>query len=83
MALTDEQLTQVYKDVFASGDGKIILDDLKESYYDIHPFSPDQTDVNLTVFMEGCRWVVAYILEQVTHKDPAEPQDNHHKGTYL
>lgn len=80
---TEEQITQAYRDMAATSDGRIIIDDLVESYYNIHPFSPDQTDPNLTVFMEGCRWVVGYILDQVKDKDPEVKRDNLSRGTYL
>ena len=83
MHYEEQEITQAYLDMAETDAGEIILEDLRESFYDIHPFNPDQTDPNMTIFMEGCRWVVGYILDQSSPKDPEQKRDNHNKGLYL
>lgn len=80
---TEEEITQAYLDMATTSYGEIILADIKESFYNMYPFTPDTTDVNQTIFREGMRWVAGYILEQATPRDPEEKQDNHQKGLYL
>lgn len=81
---TEEEITQAYKDMVKTSYGRIIVHDLKDSFYDIHTYSPNEgADRDRALFLEGCRWVVGYILSQVNQKDPAPGQDNHSKGLYL
>lgn len=79
---TDEEITQAFKDMAETPAGEIILEDLTESFYNIHPFTPESTDTNQCIFREGMRWVVGYILDQVAYKDPEVKQDNR-RGNYI
>ena len=79
---TEEQLTQAYKDFAETKEGQWILDDLTNSFYNVHSFSPGGGDPNIVVFMEGCRWVVGYIKDQIKSDDPA-PRDNHSRGSHI
>jgi len=79
---TEEQLTQAYKDMAASADGQMIIDDLTRSFYNVHSFTPNGGDPNTVVFMEGCRWVVGYIKDQINSEDPPKA-DNHSRGSYI
>ncbi len=80
---TEEEITQAYLDMSNTPEGEIILADIKESFYNIHPFTPDTTDVNQTIFREGMRWVAGYILDQCDPKDPVEERDNPKGNLYL
>lgn len=84
MDYTEEELTQAYRDMAETHEGKMILDDLNESFYNIHACNPGQVDANRAMFVEGCRWVVGYIRDQVNQKDPVpKSQDNPNRSTYL
>lgn len=80
---SEEEITQAYLDMSNTPEGEIILADIKESFFNIFPFTPETTDTNQTIFREGMRWVAGYILDQTTPRDPEETQDNHQKGLYL
>jgi len=74
--LTEEDLANVYKRIFDTADGQLMLEDLKNRCYvksssaqygDIiipHPFS--------NYFNEGMRSVVLHILSQINYKPKTE-----------
>ena len=81
--LTEEEISQAYRDMANTNAGRIILDDLRESFYDIPCFNPSEDSPNRTIHRDGCRWVVGYILEQVSSKDQEPNPDNPQRGNYL
>lgn len=81
LEFTEDQLTQAYKDMAASPNGQMIIQDLTDSFYNVHSFTPAGGDPNTVVFMEGCRWVVGYILDQLKAK--TLPEDNQKRGNYI
>lgn len=80
--LTEEEITEAYKRVAETDAGKIVFDDLRESFYDIQTYNPHTPDKDKALWMEGCRWVVGYVLDQLKHVDP-DKQDNPRNGSYL
>ena len=68
----EDQMSDVYKNLFLTAEGQLVLEDLKNRcYYKMTSFTGDNSRSN---FNEGMRSVVLHIISQITH-EPFNQED--------
>lgn len=81
--MTEREKMELYKDVFSTDNGGLVLDDLVEIFFEVVPYEPGtKQDVNDVIFFEGCRHVIAHML-YMSNPENAHTPDNVTEGNYL
>lgn len=72
--LTNPELSRIYKNLFDTVEGKMILEDLRNRCNCYLPSTEEHWDANKTMFNEGKRAVLLYIETQLKPEIPVDTE---------